>query len=247
MAPRSQRRDGRQCDALPRPPLGPRRGGLAIGTGQRLFDQVEALVESVTAEDQVRFGFGMGDQQVVAVAHHVGAANGEGIDAQLQSQLIESALDGEDHLTEPVSAERARRRIVGVDGLGVDALDGASVDGHRLRTAVEHDAWRVISVGAAVAQHGQLHRGQCAVGAGAERDVDAHGMAMGGRGELVGPRHLVRDRPPGAQHGDRDEVLGEHLLLAAETAPDARGVHAKPVLGQVEQKAQFLANQKRNL
>ena len=43
-------------------------------------------------------------------------------EAALQSQLIESALDGEDHLTEPVSAERARRRIVGVDGLGVDAL-----------------------------------------------------------------------------------------------------------------------------
>ena len=49
---------------------------------------------------------------------------------------------------------------------------------------------------------------------------------------------LELHRAPQAQRGERDDVLDEHLLLAAEAAADPAGDHPHPVPGQVEEAAE---------
>ena len=67
------------------------------------------------------------------------------------------------------------------------------------------------------------------------------------RDELLLPRELQLDRPAGPQRRQRDDVLDQHLLLAAEAAADALAEH--PHLGRVEieQIAQRPAGQERHL
>ena len=136
---------------------------------------------------------------------------------------------------------------VGVDGLGVDPLVGAPVHRDRLADAVEHDAGPVVAVGAGVGQDVDAHRGQHAVGVGTQLDLDADRVPAGHDRELVGTRHLVLHRAAGAQDGERDDVLGEQLLLAAEPAADAAGEH--PDLRGVEREdvRDLVADQVRHL
>ena len=50
-------------------------------------------------------------------------------------------------------------------------------------------------------------------------------MAAGGSGKLLLAGVFELDRPAGFQNGERDDVLDEHLLLAAEAAADALDEH----------------------
>ena len=52
---------------------------------------------------------------------------------------------------------------------------------------------------------------------------------------------------PVFRHGERDDVLGEHLLLAAEAAADALGENPYLVARQIEESAKRVARQKRRL
>ena len=62
----------------------------------------------------------------VALPHGVEAAQVERVDAEPLGEHVHRRLDAEDHLAEPVPAERARRHVVRVHDLGVDALDRGS-------------------------------------------------------------------------------------------------------------------------
>jgi hypothetical protein len=64
-----------------------------------------------------------GDQRIAGY-HDVAPAQLKGIEPELVGQLIECALDTENDLPEPVSTERSRRQVVGVDRPGVDPLIG---------------------------------------------------------------------------------------------------------------------------
>ena len=48
-------------------------------------------------------------------------------------------------------------------------------------------------------------------------------MARRGADELLLARELPYHRPAGLQRGEHAEILGHHLLLAAEPAADALG------------------------
>ncbi len=112
---------------------------------------------------------------------------------------------------------------------------------------MKHHAGPVVAVRTGV---GQDVDGQCAQGAvGAGRGGDIHPIGMTARGdrELIGAAELVADRTPGAQHGQCDEVLGEHLLLAAKPAADTLGEHPHPVRGKAEHPGHLVADQERNL
>ena len=82
---------------------------------------------------------------------------------------------------------------------------------------------------------------------GADLDGDRHRVPGGRRGELLLAGELQLDRAPGAQHGEGDDVLGEHLLLAAEAAADPLGDHPDPVLLKPEHPAQRVAGEERHL
>ncbi len=72
-------------------------------------------------------------------------------------------------------------------------------------------------------------------------------MARGGRDELLFPRQLELDRTPGLERRQHDDVLGQHLLLAAEAAADPFAEH--PDLGrcEIEQIAQRPAGEEWHL
>ena len=159
--------------------------------------------------DQVGLGSVVRRQQRVALADRVDAAQLERVDAEAAGRARPSPIRRRGSpgrgrsrgtpRTARCSCRRPRRR---------PAWPGSVVEADRLGAAVEQHAARVVAVGAGVAQHVDLHRGEHAVGVGAEGDLHPHRVPHGGALELVGAAHLVRDRPAGAQHGERDEVFG---------------------------------------
>ncbi len=61
------------------------------------------------------------------------------------------------------------------------------------------------------------------------------------------PRELPADRPPGFQRRQHAEILGQHLLLAAETAAHSLGEHMDVACGQAEDMREFLLGDERRL
>ena len=71
-------------------------------------------------------------------------------------------------------------------------------------------------------------------------------MARGGRRELLLPRVLEAHRASDVERGKGNQVLGDHLLLSAETAADALREHPQLIGPQVEQVRQLdLGNRRR--
>ena len=209
------------------PVLAGRHGG-AVAAGQGRLGQVEALVESVAAEDEV-LALHVGDHERVVRADRVSPAQVERVDADGAGELVECGLDAEDHLAEAVAAEGARREVVRVDASGIHPLVGHPIEADRLGAAVEHHPGAVVAIGAGVGEQTQLQCGEAAGVVGAEGDVDAHGVTGRGEGELVGTAELVLHGAPGLQHRERDDVLGQNFLLAAEAAADPGREHAQPL------------------
>ena len=105
----------------------------------------------------------------------------------------------------------------------------------------------VIAVGAGVGEHVELQRRQLAVLVGAGLHGDAHRMPRRGRDELLLAGQFEFDRPSGLQRGERQNVLDEHLLLAAEAAADAFAEHPHLVGRQIEEVGQRAPRQERHL
>lgn len=238
-------RDHRHGRALPdQPALG---GLLGAGVlGDRLAHDPQALVEAVRGDVEVLL---LADraEHVLAGADDVLLPEDQRVHAETASQLVHDRFDGEGDLAEAVTAEGARRDDVRVDGERVDLLVRGAVDGERLADAVEHDGGAVVAVGAGVGDDAHLDRGQSAVGAGAGLDADGEGVACGRSVELLRACVLQLHRLPQFQRRQRDDVLRQHLLLAAKAAAHAPGDDAHLVLGQPVQGAQGAARQERGL
>ena len=106
---------------------------------------------------------------------------------------------------------------------------------------------RMVAVGARIGQHIDLQRRELAVPRGAHADRDAHRVARGGGGELLGAREFQHDGTAEAQGGQAHDVLDQHLLLAAEPAAHPGAQHPDPVRRQAEQVRQALPHQERHL
>ncbi len=165
----------------------------------------------------------------------------------MPGEFVKCRLHGEHHLAEAVTAEGACRDGVRVDGEGVDLLVRGAVDGHRLADAVEHDGGAVVAVGARVGDDSQLECGESAGPAGACLHVDREGVAGGRAVELFGSGVLQFHRAAQAQDREGDDVLDEHLLLAAEAAADPAGDDADLFLGEVVERAEGAAGEERGL
>ncbi|MGY4357638.1 hypothetical protein ACVW0J_004131 [Bradyrhizobium sp. i1.7.7] len=111
----------------------------------------------------------------------------------------------------------------------------------------EHHGAGMIAVGTGVGEHLELERGEPAVGIGAGLDVDPHRMPRRGRDELLLAGQLQLDRSSGLERRERQNVLDEHLLLAAKAAADAFAEHADLVQGKPKDVRQRAACQERHL
>lgn len=177
----------------------------------------------------------------------VAASKLERVDTQPLGQLIHRRLDGEDHLPETVAAEGARWNVVGVHRLSVDALVRTAVHRDRLAAPVEHHAGAVVAVRPRIHHDVDGQCGQHAIGPGGDGGIDARGVAAWGADELIGAAVLVAHRLAQSQDRQRDEVLGQHLLLAAEATADPAREHVDVRSIEAEDVAELVAHQEGHL
>ena len=112
---------------------------------------------------------------------------------------------------------------------------------------MEHHADRVVAVCAGVRENVDPEGGEQTVVVGAEIHGHPHRVAVGCPGHLVGAGHLVDAGATGTQGGDGGEILGQHLLFAAETAADAAAEHPDLLRRQLEKPGEFVAHQEGDL
>ncbi len=237
--------DHRHRGALPGQPALGDVLGAAVGR-DRVADDPQALVEAVAGDVQVLL-LAAGADHVLAGADDVALPEDQRVDAEAPGQLVQRRLHGEGHLPQAVAAERPGRHAVGVDGVRVHLLVRRPVDGHRLAHAVEHHRRAVVAVRAGVGDHPQLERRQRAVRLRPHLDADPERVPGGGAVELLGAGELQLHRALQAHRGEHHDVLGEHLLLAAEAAADPARDHPDVLLRQVVQRAQCTPGQERHL
>ena len=140
-------------------------------------------------------------------------------------------------LRQAVAAKRARRHRVGVGGDAVDLLVRAVIDADAFADRMKQHRAGMVAIGAGVGEHVELQRRQRAVLVGAGLDGDAHRMPRRGRDELLLAGEFEFDRAAGLERGQRQNVLDEHFLLAAEAAADAFAEHPHLVGRQIEEVA----------
>src|SRR5262249_37201711 len=121
---------------------------------------------------------------------------------------------------------------------GVDLLVRTIIDADAFATGMKQNLRAVIAIGAGIGEYVDLQRGELAglVGAGLHRH--AHRMPCRGRDELLLACEFELDRSSGLQRGHHQDVLDEHLLLAAETTADALAEHADLLGRKIEDLAQ---------
>ncbi len=156
-------------------------------------------------------------------------------------------FDREVGLAQAIAAEGAARHGVGVDGVAVDLLVRAAVDADQFAAGVVEHAGAVIAVRAGIGDDVHGDRGEGAVAPHAGFDADLHRMAGSRADELLLAGELELHRPSGPQGRQRDDVLDQHLLLAAEAAADAVAVDPHGGRREVEQGAQRAAGEERGL
>jgi hypothetical protein len=180
------------------------------------------LVEAVAAEADI--GRIFPDRlDPVGGPHHVLAANLERAHPEQPRQFVDRTLHRIRRLRRAVAAKAAARHHVGVDGVSDRLLVGAAVSRHR---AAERGGERLAGVAAVAAGIGDdvnIDRSERPVAFGAELHARCHLMARGRADELLFAGELPLHRPAGLARGEQTEVLGDHLLLAAESPSDALG------------------------
>ena len=224
-----------------------RAGGVETAAArQRVLDQRQALVEAVAAVFDVGLGRTSRDHGVAGL-HDVAPAQRDRVHADAAGELVHGRFDREVRLAQAIAAEGAARHRVGIDRIAVDLLVGAAVDADRLAAGVMQHAGAVIAVSPGVGDDPQRDGGQRAVAPDSGLHIDLHRMPVGGAGELLLAGELELDRPPGPQRRQRDDVLDQHFLLAAEAAADPLAVDPHPGGIEAEQGAQGAPGQERGL
>ena len=195
---------------------------LAPAAGEGLLDKIEALIQPVAADHAVVRERPDAVHGIVRL-DHVLATDREWVDAQLAAQLVDGGLDRERGLRRAISPEGARGHRIRVDRVAGPLLVGAAIGGHRGAERRGQDLAAVIAVGPGVRDGVDLHRRERAVLLRPQLDRDLHRMAGDRRGELLGAGEFPLHRASGLERRQDAQVLGEHLLLAAEPAPDEFG------------------------
>ena len=147
-------------------------------------------------------------------------------------QFVHRAFDGEGRLRRAIAAEAAARHHIGIDRVAVGLLVVAAVDGERAGKRRSQRLAAMPAIGAGVGDDMDLDRRQRAVAFGAELHTRRHLMARRRGGELFLAGVFPFDRPTCRQRGKDAQVLGDHLLLAAEAAADTFGEHVHVANGQ---------------
>ena len=151
-----------------------------------------------------------------------------------------------DQLRDAEAAQRAGRRLVGVDGVVVerDVLDVVRAGGGKAGLLRHPRA--DVGVGAAVPERLDLAGDHAAV----VRDagLDPHGRAVLGDGvELLVHRQRDAHRLANEQRADGHQRFELDVQLGAEAAAEKRRADAHAVLGPAEQPADLAADERRTL
>jgi len=204
------------------------------------------LVDPVAAELDV--GGVLPDRlDAVGFPHLVDAPDLERVHAQQFGKVVNGAFEGESGLRGAVAAEAAGRHHVGIDRVTIGLLVDAAIGSDR---ADERRCQRLAAVagrGAGVGDDVDLHRGERAVLLGADLHMRDHRMARGGADELLLTRVLPHHWAADLERSERAQILGDHLLLAAEAAADALGEDVDVAIEQAEQIAKLLLGNERRL
>ena len=182
-------------------------------------------------------------QHGIARLDDIATAHVERGDAELLRQLVDRGFHRNQRLRQSIAAEGARRHRVGIGGYGVDLLVRAVIDAEALANGMKQHRTGMVAIGAGVGKHVELQRGQFAVFIRAGSHRDAHRMSRRGRDELFLAREFQLDRPAGLQRGQRQDVLDEHLLLAAKAAADALAEYADLIGREIEEIGKCSARQ----
>ena len=136
---------------------------------------------------------------------------------------------------------------VRVDDVAAVALRRAVVRGEAAQPGRRLHRERVRAVGAGARDDAQVLRDEPAVRVDAGAVGERLRMARPRGGELLLARQLELDRPAGREHEMADDVLDQHLLLAAEAAADARLDDADPLDRQAEERRDHAPHVERHL
>ena len=223
-----------------------RRRRQSAGGRHRLLRQVEALIQPVAAElDVIDIAVQAG--QRIARTDHVAAAEDVRVDPEPPCQRIDRLLHGEHGLAQPIAPECAAGHGVGVGGRRVHPAVGAAILPQHLAAGMVQHRRRVVAVSAGIGHHVQRQRRQQPVPRSAGTRNHVHGVARGGRGDLLGAGQLQLHGPAEPERGEGADILDQHLLLAAKAAADPFAHHADAVLRQAEQVGQRLPDQEWHL
>src|SRR5205814_278867 len=138
------------------------------------------------------------------------------VETDLLREEVEAALDREGGLVRAEAAHRAAGRVVRVrgDGLDVDGRDlirPAGVAGGALEDLRAHGG-----VGARVADHARLERGERPRGVTTQGEVHLDGVALRVDADRLLAVEREADRAPALLGEERRLRLDRHVLLAAE-------------------------------
>ena len=200
------------------PPASPRLRvwAIAAAAGERLLDEIETLIEPIAAEDDV--GRVLPNRLDPSRPRRIMFLRriSKGSSPEQRRKIVHGAFDGEGGLRGAVAAKPAGRNHVGIDGVAIGLLVGAAVGRDWAGQRGCQRLAGVAAIGARVGHDTHLNRGQRAVAFGTELDMRGHRMARGGADELLLAGELPHHRTAGLQRGQRTQIFGDHLLLAAE-------------------------------
>jgi len=171
----------------------------------------------------------------------------ERVEAELPGQLVHCALDGEGGLRRAVAAKTAARHQVGIDGVAVGLLVRAAIGRQRAGKRCCERFAGMAAIGAGVRDDTHCDRGKRAVAARAKLYPCGHLVPGRRTDELLFARELPLHRTPGLQGGEDAEILGKHLLLAAEPAAHPLRKHVNIARAQPEKMTKFLLHDKGRL
>ncbi len=167
--------------------------------------------------------------ETVARVEDVSFADVVAVEPDLLGEPVEDALHGEGGLVGAETAHGAARRVVGVDGAGLDRDIRHPVRAAGVAGGAFEDLGAHRGVGAGVADHPRLDRGEAALGVAAGAVAHGDGVALGvdpqallaGQDDLDGPL-----KEPGGEGG---VALDREILLAAEGAAVGHEFDVDPV------------------
>ena len=166
------------------------------------------------------------------------------VEADLRGELVEQRLDGE-------GGGRCSGRSIGpeTDAIGEHAVGAQRVRAPTVGTGGQQGGEALgppLVVAPAIQDDAPRDRGELALGARPDLELEQLGRGGVGGRHVLGARERDTDRPAEAERRRRRERLGNHEL-AAEGAAERRRAHAHAVQREAEELRELLAHAERAL